>query len=60
MNLLTTTEAAARLGLSTDRVRVLIRSGRLPAQLVGRDYLIKTADLQAVAERKPGRPKKAE
>lgn len=59
MEVLTTSEAAERLGVSPIRVRVLIRQGRLPAQKKGRDYLIKEADLALVAERKVGRPKKA-
>ena len=40
MKLLTTTEAAARLNISTRRVRALIAKGRLPAYLHGRDWLI--------------------
>jgi excisionase family DNA binding protein len=55
--LLTTTEAAERLGITPMRVRQLIRAGRLPSQQFGRDHLIKESDLTLVAERKPGRPK---
>ena len=58
MKLLTTKEAAARLGISVMRVQQLIWDGRLPAEKMGRDYFIKEGDLKLVADRKPGRPKK--
>jgi excisionase family DNA binding protein len=53
-------EAAEQLDLSTDRVRRLIREGRLPAQKVGREFAILEPDLRwfAEQERKPGRPPK--
>jgi excisionase family DNA binding protein len=60
MKLLTTPEAAERLGITLARVQQLIWKGRLPAQKIGRDYVIKEDDLKLVAERKPGRPKKAD
>jgi excisionase family DNA binding protein len=60
MKLLTTKEAAARLGISVMRVQQLIWEGRLPAEKMGRDYFIKEDDLKLVAERKPGRPRKAQ
>jgi excisionase family DNA binding protein len=56
MNTLTTEQAAERLGVTPSRVRVLIRSGRLPAQRFGRSHVINEADLKLVAERKTGRP----
>ncbi len=59
MNLLTTKEAAGRLGVSVRRVHALIQDGRLPAEKFGRDYMIKEEDLKLVADRKPGRPPKA-
>ena len=59
MSLMTTKEAAERLGVSTLRVQQLIWAGRLPAQKLGRDYVIEEADLKLVADRKPGRPRKA-
>lgn len=59
MKLLTTKEAAARLGVSVLRVQQLIWDGRLPAEKIGRDYVIKEADLKLVEDRKPGRPRKA-
>lgn len=59
MVLLTTSEAAERLGVSARRVRELITDQRLPAEKKGRDYLISEADLKLVKDRKPGRPRKA-
>ena len=59
MNLIGTKEAAQRLGISQQRVQALIKAGRLPAQMVGRDHLIKEEDLALVVERKTGRPPKA-
>ncbi len=58
MKLLTTKEAAERLGVTVQRIHALIRDERLPAEKMGRDYFIKESDLRLVAERKPGRPSK--
>jgi excisionase family DNA binding protein len=58
MELITTRDAAEKLGVSILRVQQLIWDGRLPAQKMGRDYLIKKEDLKLVADRKPGRPPK--
>jgi excisionase family DNA binding protein len=55
---ITTAEAASRLGISRRRVLALIHDGRLSAVRFGRDWLIRPAGLAAVAERRPGRPKK--
>jgi excisionase family DNA binding protein len=60
MKLLTTPEAAERLGITLARVQQLIWNGRLPAQKVGRDYVIQEEDLKLVSDRKPGRPPKAD
>jgi excisionase family DNA binding protein len=60
MKLLSTEEAAIKLGISRNRVLVLIAENRLPAQKVVRDYVIQESDLKLVAVRKPGRPRKAE
>jgi excisionase family DNA binding protein len=57
MAFLTTNDAAEKLGVSRRRVIALITSGRLPAQKIGRDYLIQEQDLGFVADRRPGRPK---
>jgi excisionase family DNA binding protein len=61
MEYLTTTDAAAELGISARRVLALIAAGRLPAQKIGTGrratYYIAPADLKLVKDRKPGRPK---
>lgn len=54
--LLTAAQAAERLGVNASRVRALIAAGRLDAQKLGRDWVIPGYALEAVAERKPGRP----
>lgn len=58
MKLITSNEAATRLGIHQTRVQVLIREKRLPAQMLGGTYLIDENDLKLVADRKPGRPPK--
>jgi excisionase family DNA binding protein len=58
MNLITTADAAEKLGISVDRVQALIRAGRLPATRFGRAYMINEKDLAKVKDRKPGRPAK--
>jgi len=60
MGLISSAEAANRLGVHITRVQVLIREGRLPAQKIGRTYVVDEADLKLVADRKPGRPRKAQ
>lgn len=60
MNLINTQDAAERLNISAIRVRQLIRSDRLPAEKVGRDYVIKESDLKFVKIRKTGRPSKTQ
>jgi excisionase family DNA binding protein len=55
--LLTTTEAATRLGVSATRVQVFISEGRLPAQKVGHFYAIDEDDLKLIKIQKRGRPK---
>ena len=59
MKIISTTEAARRLGVTANRVRVLIRSKRLKAIKVGHEWLIDPKDLDAVKERKVGRPRKS-
>lgn len=58
MEILNTTAAAEKLNVSAIRVRQLIKNGRLPAQKVGRDYIIQEKDLALVAHRQTGRPAK--
>ncbi len=57
--MLTTTQAAAELGITPSRLRVLIRSKRIPAQETMSGYRIDPRDLKAIAERPTGRPRKA-
>ncbi len=56
--LLTTAEAAERLGVTRWRVNALIRDGRLKATRLGQIFVIEEGDLKAVEHRKPGRPPK--
>jgi excisionase family DNA binding protein len=58
MKMLTANDASKILGIHASRVRVLIREGRLPAQKIGRDWIIMEKDLEKVRVRIPGRPKK--
>jgi len=53
---LTTGSAARELGVTPGRVRAMIAAGRLQATLAGRDWLIHPKSLDAVRDRKPGRP----
>jgi excisionase family DNA binding protein len=55
MKLLTTPEAAERLRVSISRVQSLIWGGRLPAEKLGRDYVIKEEDLEIIIDREPSR-----
>jgi excisionase family DNA binding protein len=57
---LTSKEAAERLGVTAGRIRQMVVDGQLPAEKFGRDLVIKESDLSLVADRKPGRPPKAE
>lgn len=57
--LLTTLEAAKRLGVTAGRVRQMIVDGQLPATKMGRDNFIKESDLKLVESRKVGRPPKS-
>jgi excisionase family DNA binding protein len=58
-DVLSTEQAAERLGVSTRRVQQLIKSGRLPAREFGGSYMILVGDLKLVADRPVGRPPKA-
>jgi excisionase family DNA binding protein len=58
--LLTTQQVAERLGVTASRVRQMVADGALPATRMGRDNFIKVEDLKLVADRKPGRPPKAQ
>lgn len=56
--LISTKEAAEKLGISLRRVQALVTSGRLPAQKIGNSYVMREDDLALVKERKAGRPKR--
>jgi excisionase family DNA binding protein len=58
MKIIGTAEAARRLGVTQNRVRMLIDAKRLKATKVGNAWLINPKDLDAVKTRKPGRPRK--
>jgi excisionase family DNA binding protein len=58
--LLSVIEAAEKLGVSRWRINQLINAGRLPAQKVGRSFIIRESDLEFVRERIPGRPPKSD
>jgi excisionase family DNA binding protein len=57
---LTTSQAAAKLKVTTRRVIALIEAGRLPATKFGHAYMIGESDLKLVQNRKTGRPPKKE
>ena len=57
MNLLTTVEAGDFLGVTSQRVRQLIKAGRLRAHRYGRHFLVDQTDLEALVPGKPGWPK---
>ena len=54
--MITTKEAAKRLGVSRVRVQQFITEGRLPAIKIGRDLWIDERDLMMVQRRPTGRP----
>jgi excisionase family DNA binding protein len=55
--LMDTNEAAERLGISRRHAWWLVRDGKLPAQKIGRTYVIRASDLKLVENRPgPGRP----
>lgn len=56
--LITTAEAADRLGLTIRAVQKMIEAGRLEAHKVGRDYLIAPDALESITKQAPGRPPK--
>jgi excisionase family DNA binding protein len=58
MKIISTAEAAKRLNVTPDRVRKMIEAKRLKATKLGNVWLIDTKDLEAVKDRKVGRPRK--
>jgi len=59
MKIISTAEAATRLGVTQSRVQKMIAAKRLKAIKVGREWLIDPKDLDAVKDRKVGRPRKS-
>ena len=59
MKIIGTAEAAKRLGVTVSRVHKMIAAKRLKAIKIGREWLIDPKDLDAVKERKVGRPRKS-
>jgi excisionase family DNA binding protein len=57
---MSTDEAAAKLGISRRQVQALILDGQLPAQRVGRSYVVRAEDLEQFERRPVGRPRKGE
>ncbi len=56
--MITTDVVAERLNLSLERVRQLIAESRLPAEKVGRIYLVDERVLSNFTRRPAGRPRK--
>jgi excisionase family DNA binding protein len=57
MDYISTKKAAELIGVSQRRILAMIAAGQLPnSQRVGTIHLVKRADLDAVKDRKPGRP----
>lgn len=56
MSLIAVPEAAERLGVTRARVQQRIKGGSLPAQKIGRDWVINEADLRMVVRQRSGRP----
>jgi excisionase family DNA binding protein len=55
-DLLSTTQAAERLGLTPGRIRQLIDAGQLPAIRIGERWVIEARDVERFARQPPGRP----
>lgn len=55
--LLTTKQSAEKLNVSVRRIQTLITKNQLKAEKVGRDYLIREADLDRIKAGVNGRPK---
>lgn len=60
IDLLSTIQAAARLGISPRQVQRLIEKGHLPARKVGRSYVVQAEDVEQFHRRPVGRPRKGE
>ncbi len=51
---MSTAQAAAALGVSPNRIRQLLGTGQLPGSRIGRDWAIRTADLERYRALPPG------
>lgn len=60
VKLLSVAQAAKILGVTRARVNQFINDNRLPAQRIGRSFVIREEDLKFVENRKTGRPRKTE
>ena len=58
MTLLSTAQVADRLGVTRRDVQALIKKGKIPAQQVGRAYVVEEADLATYTRDPRGRPAK--
>lgn len=58
--MLTTTQAARYLHISSERIRQLIKAGKLPARRVGRSWLVDKRDVDLFQPGHPGRRRKAQ
>ena len=58
MKIISTAEAAKRLGVTQSRVQKMIAAKRLKAIKVGNVWLIDPKDLEPLKDRKVGRPRK--
>jgi len=56
--LLTTAQAAQRLGIAESTVKLLLREGRLKGEKHGRDWIIPADTLAGAVIHKRGRPKR--
>ena len=54
--LLSTAQVASRLGVTRQRILELIEEERLPAQKVGRAYVVRLGDVAALTLNPVGRP----
>jgi excisionase family DNA binding protein len=55
MDILTTAEVAAQLGVTPRRVQAMVKAGRLtPSLVLGRTFGFTAADVAAIGERRAG------
>lgn len=54
--LISVKQASQRLGITPARITTLIREGRLPAEKIGKTWVIRVRDLHLVEDRPVGNP----